>query len=75
MTAGENAGRLLRHDYVVRELAGPFSVAAHGRARLEHQIKLQRDWDAQHLGVAIFVERADSGEILEAAAMYPLCAS
>jgi hypothetical protein len=75
VTAGENAGKLLQHDYVVRELAGPFSIGPDGRARLEHQIKLNRDWDAQHLGVGIFVERADSGEILEAAAMYPLCAS
>jgi hypothetical protein len=75
VTAGENRGRLLQHDYVVRELAGPFSIGTDGRVRLDHQIKLQREWDAQHLGVAIFVERANSGEILEATAMYPVCAS
>lgn len=75
VTAGENRGRLLQHDYVVRELAGPFSIGADGHVRLDHQIKLQRGWDAQHLGVAIFVERANSGEILEATAMYPICAS
>ena len=75
VTAGENAGKRLDHDYVVRELAGPFSIGVDGRARLEHRIKLEPDWNAEHTGIAIFIERRDTGEILEATAMYPLCSS
>jgi len=75
VTAGENAGKRLEHDYVVRELAGPFSIGADGRAQLEHTIKLQSDWNAERSGIAIFIERRDTGEVLEATAMYPLCSS
>jgi hypothetical protein len=75
VTAGENAGKRLDHDYVVRELAGPFSIGADGHAKLEHRIKLQSDWSAERIGIAIFVERRDTGEVLEAIAVYPLCSS
>jgi hypothetical protein len=75
VTAGENAGKRLEHDYVVRELAGPFSIGPDGHAQLEHRIKLQSDWNAERMGIAVFVERRDSGEILEATAIYPLCSS
>lgn len=75
VTAGENAGSRLNHDYVVRELAGPFSIGAGSRTALEHRIKLQSDWNAERVGIAIFVERSDTGEILEATAKYPLCLS
>ena len=75
VTAGENAGSRLNHDYVVRELAGPFSIGAGSRTSLEHRIKLQSDWNAERMGIAIFVERSDTGEILEATAKYPLCSS
>jgi len=73
--AGENAGKLLQHDYVVRELAGPFPLDADGRAHLVYVIKLRSDWDARNMGIAVFVERANSGEILDATAMYPVCTS
>ena len=71
--AGENAGKLLQHDYVVRELAGPFPLGADGRTHLVHMVKLRSEWDAHNLGIAVFVERANSGEVLEAAAVYPVC--
>jgi len=73
--AGENAGKLLQHDYVVRELAGPFPLGADGRSHLVYVFKLRGDWDARNLGIAVFVERESSGEILEATAMYPVCTS
>jgi hypothetical protein len=73
--AGENAGARLNHDYVVRELAGPFPIEAGGRARLDHRIKVAADWNPERLGIAIFVERSDTGEVLGAAAQYPLCAA
>jgi hypothetical protein len=75
VTAGENAGKRLNHDYAVRERAGPFSIGPDGRIPLEHRIKLQSDWSAERMGIAIFVERRDTGEVLEASARYPLCSS
>ena len=75
VTAGENAGKQLNHDYVVRELAGPFSIGPNLHLPLEHRVKLQPDWNAERMGIAVFVERLDTGEVLEAAALYPLCAS
>ena len=75
VTAGENAGSRLEHDYVVRELAGPFSIGAGNHTALEHRIKLHSGWSPARMGVAIFVERSDTGEVLEATAKYPLCPS
>ena len=37
--------------------------------------KLQSDCSAERMGIAIFVERRDTGEVLEATARYPLCSS
>jgi len=75
VVAGENAGARLNHDYVVRELAGPFPVATGSGAMLDHRLKVSPDWNPARTGIAIFVERADTGEVLQAAARYPLCAS
>jgi hypothetical protein len=75
VTAGENTGKHLGHDYVVRELAGPFSRSGSGRIPLEQRIKIQPDWNIAQMGIAIFVERAATGEVLEAAAQFPLCSS
>ncbi|MDO9468562.1 MAG: DUF1223 domain-containing protein [Thiobacillus sp.] len=50
VTAGENARRTLQHDYVVRELAGPFDAP-----RVSHRFTLQPDWKAADLGVVAFV--------------------
>lgn len=70
--AGENAGRWLRHDFVVREWSGPFLPDAEGR------IDIRAAWawpvefrDAQG-GIAIVVEDAGSGATLQAVAS-PLC--
>jgi hypothetical protein len=75
VTAGENAGSRLDHDFVVRELAGPFHADADGLAKLKHRLKLQTDWKPDRMGIAVFAERSDTGEILQATANYPLCAS
>lgn len=75
VVAGENAGARLNHDYVVRELAGPFPIGFGARATLDYRLKVSPDWNPDHTGIAIFVERSDTGEVLEAAARYPLCGS
>lgn len=71
--AGENAGKRLNHDYVVRDFGGPFLLDRNGRVRLDHRIQLPRGADADRLGVAVFVEQADTGGVVQAASLYPLC--
>ncbi|MEO8631325.1 MAG: DUF1223 domain-containing protein [Betaproteobacteria bacterium] len=73
VNAGENAGKRLYHDYVVRDLAGPFLIGADGRAQLNQHITLPADANAARTGIAIFIERSDTGEVLEATSQYPLC--
>lgn len=64
--AGENGGKLLRHDYVVRRLIGPLPPDAQGRVSLRRIIPLEADWKRADLGIAAFVQDKASGEILQA---------
>jgi hypothetical protein len=70
--AGENRGERLRHDYVVRRLEGPFSLQDDGRLALRQRFRLSPDWKRTDLGVAVFVQDRESGEVLQAA-MLPPC--
>ena len=71
--AGENAGKVLHHDFVVRDLAGPFPFDARGHGQIDQTVRLGKDWDRQRIGVAIFVQRRDTGDILQASALPMLC--
>ena len=73
VTRGENAGKLLYHDFVVRDLSGPFPIGTDGRGRVDHVIELLPDWSLPRLGLAIFVQRRDDGSTLQAVSSYPLC--
>jgi hypothetical protein len=64
--AGENGGKVLRHDYVVRRLIGPLQPDADGRLALRQQIALEPGWKRTDLGVAAFVQDRGNGEILQA---------
>lgn len=70
--AGENSGRRLRHDAVVRTLLGPVALAPDGRARLEQSIPLGLDWNASQLSLTAFVQDRTTGEVLQALAL-PIC--
>lgn len=72
VTAGENRGKRLRHDYVVRELAGPFLVGPNGEAQLDQRFKLDPGWKTADLHVAAFVQNETTGDVLQSLAM-PLC--
>lgn len=74
VSAGENRGSRLHHDFVVRELAGPLRADVNGIVGLKRWLKPGSDWNPEHIGIAIFAEHADTGEILQAAVQYPLCA-
>lgn len=64
--AGENGGKTLRHDYVVRRLIGPLAPGGEGRLALRQQIALEAGWKRADLGVVVFVQDKASGEILQA---------
>ena len=64
--AGENGGKVLRHDYVVRRLIGPLEPGMDGRLALRQQIVLEAGWKRADLGVVVFVQNKASGEILQA---------
>lgn len=64
--AGENSGKTLRHDYVVRRLIGPLAPGPDGHLSLRRQIALDAGWKRADLGVAVFVQDKNSGEILQA---------
>ena len=63
---GENRGRTLEHDFVVRTLAGPFVVAPRGATALRHTFQLHPEWKRGDLHVAAFVQDAASGDVLQA---------
>ena len=69
VTRGENRGRRLRHDFVVRELAGPFPLDARGEARWDRRFNLDPGWKTGDLHMAAFVQNERSGDVLQALAM------
>jgi hypothetical protein len=70
--AGENRGKRLRHDFVVRELAGPFAFDASGNASLRLSFALEPGRKKDDLHVAVFIQDERSGDVLQALAM-PAC--
>ena len=65
VNAGENSGRALHHDYVVREmLAIPFL----DKRQFNKQVKLdiKPEWQRKNLGIAVFVQNKKNGEVLQA---------
>lgn len=67
VTAGENRGRRLQHDFVVRELAGPFALNARGS--IAHTFRLAPSWKTRDLSVVAFLQTAGTGEVLQAVAL------
>lgn len=51
VTSGENRNKRLKHDFVVRDIAGPFASGA-----ISHAFKLNPEWKRADLGVASFVQ-------------------
>jgi hypothetical protein len=70
--AGENRGRRLEHDYVVREWVGPVAFGADGRVARRRTLPLLPEADPEQSGVAAFVQDRHTGEVLQAL-MLPAC--
>lgn len=66
--AGENRGTRLRHDYVARAWHGPIASTAWRK-----RVPVQSDWARDKLGVVVFAQDRESGEVLQALQL-PLCA-
>jgi hypothetical protein len=70
--AGENNGRTLHHDFVVRELLGPISLDQQGNARFQQTFNLKSGWKLHDSGVVAFVQNSRSGDVLQALSL-PWC--
>ena len=70
--AGENRGRRLEHDFVVREWVGPIAFGADGRVAQRRTLPLLPEANPAHSGVAAFVQDRRTGEVLQAL-MLPAC--
>jgi len=65
ITAGENDGRSLHHDYVVRKM---LAIPVKGKQKITKDIsfQLEHDWDQKNLGMAVFVQQHSDGSVLQA---------
>ncbi len=65
--AGENVGRELRHDYVVRQLFGAYQI--NSLNKFNKQFKLEPIWKSRDAGAVIFVQDSINGEIIQSLAL------
>ncbi|MGB5079414.1 MAG: DUF1223 domain-containing protein [Burkholderiales bacterium] len=70
--AGENRGRRLEHDYVVREWIGPIAFGETLKIEEKRLLPLLPGTNTKHSGVAAFVQNRSTGEVLQAL-MLPAC--
>ena len=61
---GENRGRTLHHDYVVRDLQGPKRVK--NGDTLSFNLPIKEDWVTDNMGVVVMVKSSHTGETLQA---------
>ena len=67
---GENQGKTLRHDYVVRELQGPYIQSGNDEpARVT--LTIQAEWKLEDLQIVAFAEDQSTGDILQAVRLKP----
>ena len=73
VTAGENGGRTLHHDFVVRQWLAPVPVGRDGIAALARVLPLPVGAPATDFALTAFVQNA-RGEVLQAFSL-PVCAT
>jgi hypothetical protein len=66
VSAGENRGRILRHDHVVLEWQGPFGFSGKTAMSERRRVPLLPGAEAAHSGAAAFVQDRRTGEVLQA---------
>ena len=70
VNAGENNGRELKHDYVVREFFGAYQM--NNQNQFTKDFNLSTEWKKRNAGAVIFVQDSQNGEILQSLAL-PFC--
>jgi hypothetical protein len=65
--AGENRNKRLHHDFVVRDIAGPFPSGG-----LSHIFKIDPAWKRRDLSIAGFIQDPRTGDVLQAVGV-PAC--
>ncbi|MEE9331998.1 MAG: DUF1223 domain-containing protein [Methylophilaceae bacterium] len=68
--AGENVGRELKHDYVVRKLFGAYQI--NSLNQFNKQFKLGSTWKGRDAGAVIFMQNTRNGKIIQSLAL-PFC--
>jgi len=72
VNAGENRGKRLEHDYVVREWIGPIGFGESLKLEEKRSLPILPGANTKHSGVAAFVQNRSTGEVLQAL-MLPAC--
>ena len=72
VAAGENRGKTLPHDYVVREWIGPIEFGADLKVADKRSLPLLPNAIPKNSGVAAFVQNRSTGDVLQAL-MLPAC--
>jgi hypothetical protein len=67
VTDGENDGETLRHDFVVRELHGPYLIEQ-GSGGFNAEFALQ-DYNLPNSGIIAYVQKLQSAEVLQAVSL------
>ena len=67
VTAGENSGRELKHDYVVREFFGAYQI--NNQNEFTKNFTLSPEWAKRDAGAVVFVQNSQTGEILQSLAL------
>ena len=65
--AGENSGRELKHDYVVREFFGAYKIS--NENEFSKNFTLKPEWKGRDAGAVIFVQNSQTGEIIQSLAL------
>jgi hypothetical protein len=74
VTRGENAGRTLDHDHVVRALAGPYRATADGAATFDARLAPPAEFVRERSDIVVFAEDTRDGRTLQAVRA-PVCAN
>ena len=72
VAAGENKGKLLPHDFVVREWIGPIEFDSALKVTQKRSLPLLPNANPKQSGVAAFVQNRSTGDVLQAL-MLPAC--